>query len=64
MAAASLAKPLPCQMGGVECMGESLPAHHANGNYKTGHWTKKATANCKFISELISKSRAKLGSIK
>ena len=48
-----------CRMhGGAK--GSGAPSGPANGNYRTGYWTKEAIAERRFVRELLREARATL----
>ncbi len=40
--------------------GSGAPRGPANGNYRTGFWTKEAVAERRFVRELLHEARATL----
>ena len=40
--------------------GSGAPSGPANGNYRTGYWTKEAIAGRRFVRELLREARATL----
>ncbi len=40
--------------------GSGAPSGPANGNYRTGYWTKEVIAERRFVGELLREARATL----